>query len=211
MAPLSHVPAIPPPRPGGEAPQPGAVPKDSREPRLARRLLDGGRVLSRLGLAMMLLASTSCLITDPIEGRTPPPPATNHPPRIPKAAVEPLNWSRIVVPNDCKVTLSVGYVEDDDLNDTLSVRWFVDWDPSPGALNTYVGGTIDPSGSVERINTGVTTYPLTIKSPGVHVVTMVLSDGFSSLPTDSATPQAGRDVTSVSWTIDASAATDCIK
>jgi len=62
---------------------------------------------------------------------------------------------------------------------------------------------------VARVGGEATSKRFLIQDARVHVVTMVLSDGFSDLRTESAKPKEGKDLDSVSWTIDSSASPAC--
>jgi hypothetical protein len=161
----------------------------------------------------MLALNTSCLVTDDLVERSPTPPKVNHLPRLVESSAKPSNAKPLEPTKDlgCKVDLRIGVVVDEDVSDELSVRWFVDYDDSPGAptqpisraLTIPASGTPERSGDAAKFEFRTKDYPL-----GLHVVQVVVSDGFSNdeSPRD---PAPGRGTAGYSWFVDTTNAQSC--
>jgi hypothetical protein len=175
---------------------------------LGRPIVNGLAVVS---LAMLSLFSAGCLVTDVLEERAAVTPEANHPPRIEEASVEPSNWAIYELKRDvadpskgCEVTLKIGVVIDEDLGDELYARWFIDYADNP---SVWQPTRIPPSDKPERIGPELL-FRAADWDPGIHLVRVVISDGFADDPQDPTKVLDGKASTSYTWTIDSTAA-DC--
>lgn len=161
-----------------------------------------------LAAAAVALLAVSCLVTAEPEPRQDVV-IINHPPRFLESSVAPPNW-QCVKPAICQaVELSIGVVVDEDVSDTLSARWFVDYDPSPGVPKTLyragvVTGTSNDRGERPGGNALTFTLPATVQ-PGVHVVKVLVSDGFAQPSSDFDQVASGKGLVSYAWCVDTSA------
>jgi hypothetical protein len=103
----------------------------------------------------------------------------NRPPRILENTIEPARQSTIGNGLTCKVEFSA-FVADPDIDDALTWRWYVDYDPEGNNRLPKEEGVLPPSGAEER-NPSVK-YTVTIQDNpsfpvGLHVVTLMVFDG----------------------------------
>lgn len=132
----------------------------------------------------LALTGTGCILPFPGDDLPPLPPARNRPPRIEELNVSP--QGRLVsldVGNGCAQEFSLP-VSDPDVDDLLTVRWFVDFDSTPeeGQPPTSSFESLIPPSSLERrgsaritLRTDAAGSPLA--PPGIHLVEAYLSDG----------------------------------
>lgn len=154
-------------------------------PKLARRLLKPGMVYGRgLLFGLLLTAQTACLIPqdDPILDPLPPP--RNRPPRILENLVSPprsFPAPTFFTGQNCPpIVRFEAIVADPDIDDALTVRWFVDYDPRNNPI-VWKEQRIAPSGQEVRTTTSAllelntATGPLSVE--GQHLVEVFVSDG----------------------------------
>ncbi|MFN7132352.1 MAG: hypothetical protein ACK4N5_09720 [Myxococcales bacterium] len=127
----------------------------------------------------MAMLGSACLPFDlgPVE--EPPPPVNVHP-RIEESSVRP-QGARIDLSKEigCRIKLAVGVVNDADVDDVLSARWFIDFDYNPGASNPiYHQHELENRGRPERVGSEFEFVGLNYP-PGLHTVEVVFSDGFA--------------------------------
>ncbi len=129
------------------------------------------------------------------------PPLRNRPPRIMEEfSVTPVRVTSIERPSDCLIPLDFSFfAEDPDINDTLTVRWYVDY-PAAGPYDPDLRLTPNPNGSTIREQAkltidlqGALRVPASyLQQPGTHVVEALLfdnalGDGRRPLPFDPGT------------------------
>jgi hypothetical protein len=171
--------------------------------------------LPRLGLTLAAgLAAAGCLLTDDPEVRPVVPPAPNNVPRIVESSVSPPGWA-VVVPDPlgdpaCRVQLSIGTVVDEDIADSLSARWFVDYDPKDPPDTSFLGGEpLNLTGAAERPGPSLDSETNTrlktklASAPRVHMVMVVVSDGFDPKASDYTKVLEGRGSVSWTWAVEA--------
>lgn len=149
------------------------------------RPLANGLLIPRLkwlGLGAVW-ALSGCLIPQDESYLSELPVPGNHPPRIVENQVQPSD--RIIrgygLEKFCQLEFSIP-VEDPDVGDTLSVHWFVDYDPSqPRGADSVV--RIEPNGEVLRGQFAYFRPPVfgsadisRLNVPGDHVVEVVVTD-----------------------------------
>ena len=155
-----------------------------RPARLASLLLGQGLVRARL-TGLLALGLSGCLLPLPGDDVLPLPDAKNRPPRIEELNVTP--QGRIVsldVGNGCVLQLGLP-VSDPDLEDLITVRWFVDFDTTPvegEPDDTSFSETLLVStGREQRGNASITLRTNTagsrLATPGLHLVEAYVSDG----------------------------------
>lgn len=151
-------------------------------------------------------------------------PRKNRPPRILEQNVQPAQ--HVTVATNCGTEFSA-FVEDPDIDDKLTYRWYVDYDPtvnSPtrapfeeGQLQNN-GQPVRSSSATWTADTGSTRTPLSEVGP--HLVTLMVFDGTlgvfdgpGSIPPPD--PVEGVDAgnphysDSYSWAVDISPTADC--
>lgn len=151
---------------------------------LARRLLRRRRVCGRtLWLGLLLVAQTACLIPqeDPILDPLPPP--RNRPPRILENLVSPPRSfpapTYFTGQNCPPIVRFEAVVADPDIDDLITARWFVDYDPLNNPV-VWKEDRIPPSGQEVRttasalLELNTTTGPLSVAGP--HLIEVFVSD-----------------------------------
>ncbi|MDR0967188.1 MAG: hypothetical protein LBM75_11955 [Myxococcales bacterium] len=148
--------------------------------------------------ALLTLSTAACLVTEALEEQEALPPAENWAPRIVEETVAPRNGA-VLAPQDCAIHLSIGAIEERDLADELTARWFID-----GVLRA---SQRLPVQSDEVLRPGPNfTFKVASHTPGMHVVLVAISDGFAD-GEELRSALEGRSVVSYEWSIDTSAAT----
>lgn len=168
--------------------------------------------MDRRALAPALLLLAGCLAPQDIYEAAPDDGEVNHAPRIvvDQALVEGMAVSRLHVQTSCdRIRFRVGEVEELDLDDTVELRFFLDYDRGcPGCTEIQERLVLPPS-SAEIRTTG---YEYTLRLPldeGTHLVEAWVSDGFSSDRTLEPVNRAvveGKGVDKVVWVIEVEAA-----
>lgn len=164
---------------------------------------------SKLAVPLALLLGTGCLAPQDIDEVEPAGEEQNHAPRIvvDQALVEGMAVPRIHVQTSCdSVRFRVGAVEDLDLDDTLTVRFFVDYDQGCERCRQVQHELVLPATDETRaLRTTEFAYELRLPlDEGTHLVEAWVSDGFA----DEADPPLnravleGRGVDSVTWVLE---------
>jgi hypothetical protein len=108
------------------------------------------------------------------------PGAKNRPPRILESTVTPSRLQSIGNGQDCSLTFSLR-VEDQDINDAITVRWYVDY--SAGNPTQPVDEDVLEAGSKPQRNTSAEYTALVgnvgnpLHAAGLHTVEAVVADG----------------------------------
>lgn len=131
---------------------------------------------------MLLCVATTpgCLLGPPVEGL---PEEELYPPRIVLDQVDPPPRDIIVVETSelCEMmSFSLGRVIDENVDDELVVRWFLDWE-GPGKSTGWINDrNVEVSGSAERTDPIALYFELTLSElidPGrPHAITAVVAD-----------------------------------
>lgn len=146
-----------------------------------------------------LLLSASCLVVDSLEAQEEQPLPANTPPRIHEQSAVPQNGS-VLIPQGCLLPLAIGTVEEFDVADELTARWFVD--------DVLLSSSQLPAQG-EPLRAGPTyTFEIARHPLGPHAVLVAISDGFAD-GADLRAAREGKAVVSYEWAIDTSNATDC--
>ena len=159
---------------------------------------------------MGLWTTTSCLVTDELEPRIDPPSPENSRPRFVEGSISPKNWQPIVPVNDYECRnpkFSIGTVIDANVNDTLYVRWFADYDASPGAAKAVTKeGTIPPSGAEARAGGDYLEWelPLAQYCAGYHMVKVLVADRQFLATTEKDAVDDKTGTASYAWAVDIS-------
>ena len=200
---------------------------------VARPLLQLTAMRGIASLVLMTVATTGCLSIDDLVARPETPPAVNHPPRFQRSSITPLT-TKVVEPGpelNCQIDLKAGVVVDEDVNDELQARWFIDYDPGAETRARppiFTGGidrnitldvfnfdglikiVIPTTGRAERISDSMRFTFHTNRFPkGPHIVTLMVSDGFTPNFQDPQEVAAGYGADFVEWFIDTTKATEC--
>jgi hypothetical protein len=167
--------------------------------------------MDRRAAAAALLLLAGCLAPQDIYEAEPDDEDVNHAPRIvaDQALVEGLAVSRLHVQTSCdRIVFRVGEVEEFDLEDTLELRFFLDYDRGcPGCTEIQEKVVLPPSSSEIR----TTGFDYTLRLPldeGLHLVEAWVSDGFSSDRTAEPVNRAvaeGKGFDKVVWVIEVEA------
>lgn len=159
--------------------------------------------------ALVGLLGTGCLAPQDIDEVEPQAEERNHAPRIvvDQALVAGMAVPRIHVQNSCpSVAFRVGAIEDLDLDDTLRVRFFVDYDLGCEECRQVRDELVLPADEETRaLRTTEFAYELRLPlDEGTHLVEAWVSDGFSpddaDLPVNRAVLE-GHGVDSVVWVL----------
>ncbi|MGC4114078.1 MAG: hypothetical protein QM765_05350 [Myxococcales bacterium] len=111
-------------------------------------------------------------MTDPLEVYQPPAPPTNVWPRIVEASATPPNWTPVVPTGELScdwVKLSIGTFSDENEEDNLRIRLFVDGEVADQALR-------NKTGEIDRLGYDYTLKPEKL-CRGYHVVKVLVADG----------------------------------
>lgn len=146
-----------------------------------------------------LLLCASCLVVDSLDVQEEQPPPANTPPRIHEASAVPQNGS-VIVPQGCALQLAIGTVEEADLADELTARWFVD--------DVLLASSRLPAQDEPLREGPIYTFEVARHPPGPHAVLVVISDGFAD-GADLRAAREGKAVVSYEWVVDTSAAATC--
>ncbi|MFL5318780.1 MAG: hypothetical protein ACJ790_03930 [Myxococcaceae bacterium] len=133
---------------------------------------------------MALFTATGCIIPQDDHVLEPLTPVLNRPPRIVPSQIKPVDVPvRINNGLNCNVTFSVN-VEDPDVADPINYDYFIDYDPSPGAVNpiyNQLGTSLPNSGRAQRSAAAAVTFlaspDLKLFTVGTHFVEIVVADG----------------------------------
>lgn len=159
---------------------------------MAKHLLEiaggGAKALPALGLVAMALCTSACLVTDTLVVEPPPPVPVNHPVVIVEDSVSPQNWAPVQLTRTsnppCTQVFEAKQVTDEDLEDNLSARWFLDCATAPTiddwlACKTDEAALLSPDNSASRIGPF---HQLDMKNPrltpGLHILKLLVSDKF---------------------------------
>lgn len=165
----------------------------------------------------LALLSTGCLITDVLEERPVDPPVPNSAPHVEEASLSPPPWQIVSLGSEaggasgCRETLRVGVVADEDVEDLLMARWFIDYWENTSPVEDY---RFPNTGKPQRIGPSFVVTPETfLKSDPerrrtTHVVMVVISDGFES-GSDFTLPMEGKAAVTYTWTVDTTEAASC--
>ena len=175
-----------------------------------RRLASG---LSWMAAMTLAIVPSGCLVTDVLEERPGYDAGSNHPPRLEEASVTPPHWEIVRLRKDgldedssgCQKTLRIGVVHDEDVDDALVARWFIDyWDDDRIIEEDKLAKT----GKPERIGPDFAISPARFEQPGIHVVMVVVSDEFAG-GSDFTQPMEGKAAVSQTWTVDTTESGNC--
>ena len=150
--------------------------------RLADRLLES-RPVRWLGLVSVAVLWGGCLIPQDDTYLAGLPEQRNRPPLILETQVNPSN--RVIknfgANGKCEEEFRV-VVEDLDVDDTVTVKWYVDYE-APDSVSVFKEAELPKTGQSVR---GAGTLSLSLRSansplaqPGVHIVEAVVSDGLT--------------------------------
>jgi hypothetical protein len=163
----------------------------------------------------MCLLVTSCLVTDELTPRQVPPEEPNSPPRFEESSIHPASTMVLRPIDGCTIVMEVDTIIDEDLDDKLTARWFINFDPE--AEENPVVREVDiaqptPNASTTRLGGDATTYTFHAdqKDLGLYVIYLVVSDGFSNEANRPAAAREGKAAVSYVWFIDSTGATDCV-
>lgn len=213
------------PQPAGAPAFGSARPAGRSPPEPTRRSADqiglpAGRTLRRralLALAALALTTGAC-ITDfgALEEQPAIKVAANHPPYVSSIDdIIPANTSCLKMTRDstgCEQPLRVLSVFDGDAGDELKARWFIDFNRTLRGNDNEMAyeGRLMSAGATDAAQRVGPSYKFRADqvSPGVHVVTVVVSDGFAEAPRLEI--REGKASWSASWCIDTTAAGDCV-
>lgn len=153
-------------------------------------------------------------------------PQKNRPPRILEQNVQPAQ--NVSVATNCSIEFSA-FVEDPDVDDKLTYRWYIDYNPTAGSLTRTPfeegqllnnGQPVRSSSATYKGDTGNTSTPLA--EIGLHRVTLMVFDGTlgvfdgpGSVPP--ADPVEGVDAgnphysDSYTWIVDVSSSVECVR
>jgi len=150
--------------------------------RLARTLLSGvGK--RALWTGLVALPMSACLLPQNDHFLPEVPPQKNRPPRILESTVMPTSRApQIGNGPHCQLTFSFN-IEDPDINDNLTVFWFVDYNANSLTSSPVWFNLIDnPSGRIQRSDSAE--YVVQVANPatplhehGTHRVEAVVADG----------------------------------
>lgn len=161
---------------------------------LIRRRFFSGAAMFLAALASSPLVS-ACVVTDSIEDSYFGEEIGNFPPKIVEDSATPSNVKALIL-TDCVLDLSVGLVEDMDLEDRLEARWFVD--------GIMVAWSKLPLAEGEKFRAGPSfTYEAALYGEGVHTVLLIVSDGFAE-GRDLKAAAEGKAKDSILWSLDSS-------
>lgn len=134
---------------------------------------------------MLLCATTTpgCLLGPPVEGL---PEEELHAPRIARDQLDPgmTDVVEVELPEQCReMHFKVKWVSDENVDDILYIRWFVDWS-GPASIDGLIREPVlEPTGEVNRQDEFRLTYQLNFDSPPKlldplkpHTVTLVVAD-----------------------------------
>jgi hypothetical protein len=112
------------------------------------------------------------------------PPLRNRPPRIMEEFTVTPDRVKMIIPSECPSIDFSFFAEDPDINDTLTVRWYVDY-PASSAIVSELRLTPNPNGNTVRDQAKLTidlsnrTLPVpasNLQQQGTHVVEALLFD-----------------------------------
>ncbi len=161
----------------------------------------------RVLLMALALTAPACLPFElsPVD---PPDAAANYPPEIVDSSISPRE-SIIDLRRDtdfqCSVELVVGVVRDEDPDDQLEARWFIDYDFTEGASNAL--WQRNRLRNPERV---VNSFPFNVvdpyATPGLHVVEVVIGESEKFADDQSRRLNPGATVATHRWVVDVPAA-----
>lgn len=186
---------------------------------LARRLLE--HPLARAAaVASLVLAMNACLLPQDDILLPDVPDQKNRPPRILESTITPSRLQSIGNGPHCKLSFSF-QVEDPDIDDTITVRWYVDYSTSTPNQPQVAEQVIEPSGRAQRNTSAEYTSSLgnvddPLHAVGTHLVEAVVADGplvghDTVLPHPTTTPDGGVNLSYIvtyGWTVEV-APEDC--
>jgi hypothetical protein len=106
------------------------------------------------------------------------------------------------------VAFSVGAVSDQNLGDALTTRWFVDYDGKATTAPVYVAVVSGAPDATGRRAAGISySFDSSQIGPGVHMVTVIVSNGFAFRDHDYTTVLDGMASATWAWCIDTTACT----
>lgn len=187
-------------------------------PALASSLQRGwGMRCARVALIPLFLAMTGCLIPQDDQTLVIPPPPRNRPPRFVTNQITPPQKRviRLSTAAGCQSQQEFQvFVADPDVDDPLTVRWYVDYDADirPGAAKEEVIQNVakELRNSPSTYNADVSNPLNPLAAPGPHLLEVLVSDGILSDRTpqprapDPNVPDAGPQETFValwSWLV----------
>ncbi len=165
--------------------------------------------MRRLSSTLVPLLAAGCLAPQEIDEAVPDDGDRNHAPRIvvDQALVEGMAVSRLHVQDSCKeLRFRLGAIEDLDVEDTLHVRFFVDYDLGcEGCQEIQDSFELQATATTRELRTTdfEFTLPLLSLGLGTHLVEAWVSDGPADedvAPVNRAV-LPGRGVDTVVWTI----------
>jgi hypothetical protein len=155
--------------------------------------------MRRIWLA--LLFSTACLVEQPIEEETDTGSRRNHPPVIVQKSP---NTSVLYLQRDCDLNFSLPRIDDEDLEDDLVIKWFVNYEDDDQPRDTWVVLPSEADGPARLLaqryhHVDLKHYP----DRSTVVVEAVVSDGFADPmePPRNRAIAEGRGVAVATWTI----------
>lgn len=141
-------------------------------------------VAGRLLVGLLVLGQAACLIPqdDPI--LVPLPPTRNRPPRIQENSVTPprsFPAPTLFTGDNCPEQVLFGVtLEDPDVDDVLTLRWFIDYDPNNNPVSFGTETRVSTTGAAVR---GALEQTFSLRPgsplavPGIHLVEAVVADG----------------------------------
>lgn len=161
-------------------------------------------------LLPLLLATSSCLIDQPIEPSEEWEPQRNHHPVILRKVPD---ASTLYLQRACTPRFTLPLLEDRDLGDDLEIRWFINYDEgNTDPIDRWWVDATEATGELRFITDREFKVDLRpYEGVEVLVVEAVVSDGFadSNTPPIHRAAAAGRGIALASWTLVISEASWC--
>lgn len=147
---------------------------------LARTLLRS-RIVRGVACALLVFAMNGCLIPQDDHLLPDIPEQKNRPPRILESTVTPGRLQSIGNGSHCKLTFSF-QVEDPDVDDVITVRWYVDYSASNPNQPQVAEQVLEPGSRPQRNTSAEYTSSLgnvddPLHAVGSHLVEAVVADG----------------------------------
>jgi hypothetical protein len=163
-------------------------------------------------LAAALAASAACPLPQPLPGVTRIDGGTITPPRIAVASAQPSGTIVYYDETDCGLTGRPGFalgasVVDQNTDEVVDVRWFVDYDKATFTMNPWGEEQIPAPADPEQFIRTVTAQRFnpvsnawSAPNPPPHVVELVVTNGgFTNDPLPSRSPVSGYEVEIFRW------------
>jgi hypothetical protein len=131
-------------------------------------------VKQRLAIFGLLLLGNGCILVPEIEGR---PEQPLYPPEIVLETLEPPDSGLFDVDTDAEcspLTFKVGLIRDRNIDDTLYLRWFLDWNPNNES--DWQDWLILPTDKAERPGREIGWDLSEFSVPDIHTLKVVVAD-----------------------------------